>query len=125
MQSKFFALTLILISTFAQADTLPFVGKREFWFEGYDNPRVIRYILINKSGNTQLLYDYNGLETQYKGSYHSLICDDTLNDECIKILNSKKVALVDRQGKVMKDCNINGKNLCITTLNKVNFIFNR
>lgn len=103
----------LLYATFVQAETLPFVGERQFWFEGYDSPRVIRYIRIDKNADTKILYDYNGLEERYLGKYKSVICDE---DSCIKILTAKKVALVDKQAKVLKECGRNNKKACISPL---------
>lgn len=106
----------MVCSTLAYAENLPFVGKRYFWFEGYDNPRVIRYLRIDKNADIKLLYDYKGLEPSYLGKYKSIICEEYV---CIKILSAKQVVLLDKQGKILSVCGRNNKKACISPLFKI------
>lgn len=107
----------LMVSSHVVASTtnLPFVGKKEFYFEGYDSQHTMRHISIDKQGNTKIFFETDKAEMVYQEKYKKTMCRSD-KSECFRIFDNKTIALTDTKGKVLTECGFDGVSRCSTSL---------
>ncbi len=104
----------MLLSTVSMAEAkLPFVGARFFRF--YEGSAMVGKITIEKNGMTKIETGADLSFVAYQGKLDKKMKDSGGDSEFYRV-DKNKIYLVDKKGKVKKECGNDYNQPCVTEL---------